>query len=257
MLELKHIEKVFNKGTIDEKILFGDFNLSVKENEFVTVVGSNGSGKTTMLNIVSGDISADSGKQILCGEDITGLKNYKRAKNIARVFQNPVSGTCPSMTIFENMSMADNKGKFFGLTRGKNKKRESFYKEQLSTLAMGLENRLDTKTGALSGGQRQALALIMATLTPPKLLLLDEHTAALDPKSAETVMELTDKIVKEKKLTTVMVTHNLRYAVEFGTRTIMMHEGNIILDISGKERENYKIDDYLKLFNEISIECGN
>lgn len=257
MLELSHIEKIFNKGTIDEKILFDDFNLSVKENEFVTVVGSNGSGKTTMLNIISGDIAADGGNQILCNEDITNLKNYKRAKNIARVFQDPSAGTCPSMTIFENMSMADNKGKFFGLTYGKNKKRKDYYKDRLSTLSMGLENRLDTKTGALSGGQRQALALIMATLTAPKLLLLDEHTAALDPKSAEIVMQLTDKIVKEKHLTTVMVTHNLRYAVEFGTRTLMMHEGNVILDVSGKNRENYKIDDYLKLFNEISIECGN
>lgn len=257
MLELKNINKVFNKGTIDEKVLFDDFNISVEANEFVAVVGSNGSGKTTMLNIISGDISADSGRQILCNEDITNLKNYKRAQNIARVFQNPVLGTCPSMTIFENMSMADNKGKIFGLTRGKNKKRKDFYREQLSTLAMGLENRMDTKAGTLSGGQRQALALIMATLTTPKLLLLDEHTAALDPKSAETVMQLTDKIVREKKLTTIMVTHNLRYAVEFGSRTIMMHEGRAILDIKGKEREVYKIDDYLKLFNEISIECGN
>lgn len=257
MLKLEHISKVFNEGTIDEKVLFSDFNLSIKKGEFVAVVGSNGSGKTTVLNIISGDITPDSGTVLLSGEDISKQKNYKRAKKIARVFQDPSVGTCPSMTIFENMSVADNKAKLYGLTPGLNGKRKDFYRAQLEILGMGLENRMNTKAGALSGGQRQALSLIMATLVRPELLLLDEHTAALDPKSGDIVMELTDKIVKEKQITTLMITHNLRYAVEFGTRSVMMHEGGIVLDISGEEKSAYSIDNYLKMFNEISIECGN
>lgn len=257
MLRLENIGKVFNEGTIDEKVLFSGFNLSIKKGEFVAVVGSNGSGKTTMLNIISGDVSPDTGNVFLENEDITKKKNFVRAKKIARVFQNPAIGTCPSMTIFENMSIADNKGKRFGLSAGLNAKRKDFYCEQLKILGMGLENRMNTKAGTLSGGQRQAMALIMATMSAPELLLLDEHTAALDPKSGDTVMELTEKIVKEKEITTLMVTHNLRYAVEYGTRAIMMHEGNVVLDISGEEKTNYSIDNYLKMFNEISIECGN
>lgn len=257
MLRLENIGKVFNEGTIDEKVLFSGFNLSIKKGEFVAVVGSNGSGKTTMLNIISGDVSPDTGNVFLENEEITKKKNFVRAKKIARVFQNPAIGTCPSMTIFENMSIADNKGKRFGLSAGLNAKRKDFYCDQLKILGMGLENRMNTKAGTLSGGQRQAMALIMATMSAPELLLLDEHTAALDPKSGDTVMELTEKIVKEKEITTLMVTHNLRYAVEYGTRAIMMHEGNVVLDISGEEKTNYSIDNYLKMFNEISIECGN
>ncbi len=257
MLKLEHINKVFNQGTIDEKTLFSDFNISIEKGEFVAVVGSNGSGKTTMLNIASGDVVPDSGKVILDGEDITKQKNYKRAKKIARVFQNPSVGTCPSMTIFENMSVADNKAKCYGLTSGLNNKRKNEYRSQLEILGMGLENRMNTKAGALSGGQRQALSLIMATLVRPELLLLDEHTAALDPKSGDIVMELTERIVREKEITTLMVTHNLRYAVDYGTRSVMMHEGNIVLDIKGEKKKAYGIDNYLKMFNEISIECGN
>lgn len=257
MLKLEHINKTFNQGTIDEKILFSDFNLSIEKGEFVAVVGSNGSGKTTMLNIVSGDVMPDSGSVLLDGEDISKQKNFKRAKKIARVFQNPSVGTCPSMTIFENMSIADNKTNRYDLTPGLNSKRKEEYRRQLEILGMGLENRMNTKAGALSGGQRQALSLIMATLVRPELLLLDEHTAALDPKSGDIVMELTDKIVHEKQITALMVTHNLRYAVEYGTRSVMMHEGNIVLDISGEEKAAYGIDNYLKMFNEISIECGN
>lgn len=257
MLRLDGIDKTFNAGTIDEKCLFENFNLEVKNNDFIAIVGSNGSGKTTVLNLISGDIAPDKGKIILKGEDITSRKNYVRARNIARVFQDPSMGTCPSMTIFENLSVADNKGKRFNLTGGLNVKRKDYYRETLSVLGMGLEDRLSTKAGSLSGGQRQALALIMATLTNPSLLLLDEHTAALDPKSADTVMLLTDKIVREKGLTAVMVTHNLRYAVEYGTRTVMMHDGEIVMDISGEERETFTIDDYLAKFNSISIECGN
>lgn len=257
MLELKNICKTFYPATIDEKILFTDFNLSVSDGEFVAVVGSNGSGKTTILNIISGDLAPDSGNILLADNNITKQKNYQRALKIARVFQNPAVGTCPSMTIMENMSLADNKGNPFNLKRGLNSKRRDFYKSQLELLGMGLENRMETLAGTLSGGQRQALALIMATLKSPTLLLLDEHTAALDPKSSDIVMQLTDKVVKEKKITTLMVTHNLRHAVEHGTRTIMMHDGGIVLDIKGKERADYTIDDFLKIFNEISVECGN
>lgn len=257
MLKLEHIYKKFNKGTIDEKTLFEDFNLNVDSGEFVAIVGSNGSGKTTTLNIVSGDIKPDSGNVLLDGTDITKQKNYQRAAKIARVFQNPAMGTSPSMTIMENMSIADNKGHSYGLTRGLNTKRRDFYQSQLELLGMGLENRMETLAGTLSGGQRQALALIMATMQTPTLLLLDEHTAALDPKSSDIVMSLTDKVVKDKGITTLMVTHNLRHAVAYGTRTVMMHEGGIVLDIKGEERKNKTIDDYLKIFNEISIECGN
>ncbi len=257
MLELNGINKTFNAGTADEKILFSDFSFKLNDGDFVGVIGSNGSGKTTMLNIISGDIEPDSGKVILDGDDITPQKNFNRANRIGRVFQNPSKGTCPSMTIWENLSIADNKGKPFGLSFGLNKQRRDFYCSQLELLGMGLENRLNTPAGSLSGGQRQALALIMATMKTPDLLLLDEHTAALDPKSSDTVMYLTQKVVSEKKITTLMVTHNLRYAVDFGTRAIMMHDGNIIMDISGEEKKNQTIDNYLKIFNEISIECGN
>lgn len=257
MLKLSHIYKSFNTGTIDEKNLFSDFSIDINDGEFVSVIGSNGSGKTTMLNIISGDIRPDGGDVILNGENITKLANYKRARRISRVFQNPSNGTCPTMTIFENMSIADNKGKSYNLTKGLNNKRKEFYQTRLETLGMGLENRLGTLTGALSGGQRQALALIMATLSNPDILLLDEHTAALDPKSADIVMRLTDSVVSENKITTVMITHNLRYAVEYGSRTIMMHDGNAIIDVSGNEKDKKTTADYLKVFNEISIECGN
>ncbi len=257
MLQAEKINKTFHPGTVDEKILFSDFDLFIEEQEFVTVIGSNGSGKTTLLNLIAGDMKPDSGRILLDSRDLTGVPNFRRAKTIGRVFQNPAMGTCPSMTIWENLSVADNKGKSFGLSLGLNRKRKEFYQSQLELLGMGLENRMGTKAGALSGGQRQALALIMATMVRPELLLLDEHTAALDPKSGDTVMELTEKIVTEKKITTLMITHNLRYAVEYGTRTVMMHEGRIVMDVKGGERDEKGIDDYLKVFNEISIECGN
>lgn len=257
MLDLKGINKTFNPGTIDEKVLFTDFNLHIDDREFVAVIGSNGSGKTTMLNIISGSVQPDAGSIMLDGTEMKGMKDFRRAKRIGRVFQNPSMGTSPTMTIWENLSLADNKAKRYGLTRGLNRQRKDFYRTQLEILGMGLEDRMDTLAGTLSGGQRQAMALIMATLVRPDLLLLDEHTAALDPKAADIVMQLTDRVVKEKNITSLMVTHNLRYAVEYGTRTIMMHEGGIVIDATGEERANKSIDDYLRVFNEISIETGN
>ncbi len=257
MLELQGIDKIYNPGTVNEMCLFQDFNLKIQKGDFLSVVGSNGSGKTSLLNIICGSIPTESGKILIGNKDITREKEYKRNAIIGRVYQNPAMGTCPSMTILENMSLADNKGKKYGLLRGTNKGRIEFYKEQLRSLGLGLEDKMDIKVGALSGGQRQAMALLMSTMTPIDFLILDEHTAALDPKTADLIMELTDKIVKEKNLTTIMVTHNLRYAVEYGNRLLMMHQGNIILDKEGYDKEKMKVEDILKLFNEISIECGN
>lgn len=257
MLELKHIHKYYNTGTVNEMCLFEDFNLTIRDHEFVSVVGSNGSGKTSLLNIICGSIPLDEGTIRIGNEDITKMAEYKRQRRIGRVYQNPAMGTCPSMTIAENMALADNKGKFFNLRPGKNKQRIDFYRESLRTLGLGLEDKMDVKVGVLSGGQRQAMALLMSTMTPIEFLMLDEHTAALDPKTAETIMELTDRIVREKNLTTIMVTHNLRYAVDYGNRLLMMHQGKAIMDKAGTEKEETRIDDILKKFNEISIECGN
>lgn len=257
MLELNQISKYYNPGTVNETCLFNHFNLTIQDEEFVSVVGSNGSGKTTMLNIICGSIPIDQGQIILDEKNITNMKEYKRQQIIGRVYQNPAMGTCPTMTILENMSIADNKGKPFNLRPGTNRKRIDFYKESLRKLNLGLEDKLDVKVGSLSGGQRQAMALLMSTLTPIRFLILDEHTAALDPKTAEIIMELTDKIVKEKKLTTVMVTHNLRYAIEYGNRLIMMHQGEAIIDKARSEKAEIKVEDILDRFNQISIECGN
>lgn len=257
MLELKGIHKYYNPGTINEMCLFQDFSLSIDKGEFVSVVGSNGSGKTSMLNIICGSIPLEAGKILIDGKDITKEKEFKRNRTIGRVYQNPAMGTCPSMTILENMSIADNKGKFYGLGRGINKARIDYYKETLAQLGLGLEDKMDVKVGSLSGGQRQAMALLMSTMTPIEFLILDEHTAALDPKTADLIMELTDKIVKEKQLTTIMVTHNLRYAVEYGNRLIMMHQGHCVMDKKGDEKKQISTDEILKVFNEISIECGN
>lgn len=257
MLELKGIEKYYNPGTVNEMCLFDGFDLTVRDGEFVSVVGSNGSGKTSMLNILCGSIPVERGKILIDGQDITNMKEYKRNRRIGRVYQNPAMGTCPSMTILENMSLADNKGKFYGFGRGVNKKRREHYCSLLARLGLGLEDKMDVLVGSLSGGQRQAMALLMSTMTDVDFLILDEHTAALDPKTAEIIMELTDQIVKEKNLTAVMVTHNLRYAVEYGSRLLMMHQGKIVLDLDGEEKRAVQVDDILHQFNEISIECGN
>ena len=257
MLELREIYKYYNPGTVNEMCLFNNFNFKVEDGEFVAVVGSNGSGKTSMLNIICGSIPIDEGAVLINGTNITNMPEYKRMSKIGRVFQNPSMGTCPSMTILENMAMAENKGRPYNLGRGVNKKREDAYRELLRPLNLGLEDKLHVKVGALSGGQRQAMSLLMSTMTTLDFLILDEHTAALDPKTAEINMRLTDQIVREKKLTSIMVTHNLRYAIEYGTRIVMMHQGKVILDKKGEEKKNMNVDDVLDLFNEISIECGN
>ena len=257
MLEFQSISKVYNPGTVHETLLFQDFSLSIEDHSFVTVVGSNGSGKTSMLNILCGTIPVESGKILIGGQNITKMKEFKRYRRMGRVYQDPAKGTCPTMTILENLSMADNKGKPYGLTRGTNKARIQEYKDMLAPLGLGLEDKLGVPVGNLSGGQRQTLALLMATMTPIDFLILDEHTAALDPKTAEIVMELTNKIVREKKLTTLMVTHNLRHAVEYGDRLLMMHQGQIVLDKGGEEKKATRVDDLLSIFNSISIECGN
>lgn len=257
MLELKQINKYYNQGTVNEMCLFEDFSLTIRDRQFVSVVGSNGSGKTSMLNIICGSIPLDSGRIIIGGKDITTMPEYKRQRRIGRVYQNPAMGTCPHMTILENMALADNKGKPFNLLPGTNRQRINYYKEQLHSLGLGLEDKLHVKVGVLSGGQRQAMALLMSTMTPIEFLILDEHTAALDPKTAEVIMALTDQIVREKNLTTIMVTHNLRYAVEYGDRLIMMHQGSAIIDSADEDKASLKVDDILDRFNEISIECGN
>ncbi|GFO84876.1 ABC transporter ATP-binding protein [Anaerostipes butyraticus] len=257
MIELQHIDKYYNIGTVNEVCLFKDFNLTIHDGDFISVIGSNGSGKTSLLNLICGSLGAEAGKIILNGEDITRQKEYVRQRKIGRVYQDPAMGTCPSMTILENMSLADNKGKPFGLGFGTNRKRVSYYRELLSQLGLGLEDMMGSKVGSLSGGQRQAIALLMITMTPIEFLILDEHTAALDPKTAELIMKLTDKVVREKKLTTIMVTHNLRYAVEYGNRLIMMHQGEAIVDKAGEDKDNLDVDDLLDRFNQISIETGN
>ena len=257
MISLQHINKVFHPGTVNETRVFSDFNLSIDTGSFVSVVGSNGSGKTTMLNILGGTLPPDSGHVLLDEEDVVNKKEYLRFKTIGRVYQDPNKGVASSLTIAENMSLADNKGRPYGLTRCVTKKNLERYREIVSSVGLGLEDKMHVPMGVLSGGQRQAVSLLMATMTPIDILILDEHTAALDPKTADIIMEMTDHIIREKHLTAIMVTHNLRYAVEYGDRMIMMHEGKIVLDVRGEEKKRTTVDNVLSLFNEISVECGN
>ena len=257
MLEVKNIRKIYNPGTVQEKCLFDDFSLSIPDGQFVSVVGSNGSGKTSLLNLICGSIQPDGGQILMQGRDIRKDSEHVRARKIGRVYQNPAMGTCAQMTILENLSLADFKGKPAGLHRGTDRRRIDAYREMLRPLGLGLEDMLSARVGTLSGGQRQALALLMSTMTPISFLILDEHTAALDPKTANIIMELTGRVVREKQLTAIMVTHNLRYAVEYGDRILMMHQGHAVLDKAGEEKQAVRIDDLLKIFNEISIECGN
>lgn len=257
MLEIRDIRKTFNKGTINEKRALNGVSLTLADGDFVTVIGGNGAGKSTLLNAVAGTWLVDSGSILIDGIDVTKLPEHKRARYIGRVFQDPMMGTAADMWIEENMALSMRRGQRRTLRPGISNAEREEYRRQLATLGLGLEERMTSKVGLLSGGQRQALTLLMASLKRPRLLLLDEHTAALDPKTAETVMELTARVVSEKHLTTLMVTHNLRHAVEYGDRLIMMHQGHIVFDRSGEEKHATRVDDVLALFNEISVECGN
>lgn len=252
MLELKNIKKVFYPGTVNEKVALNDLNLTLKDGEFVTVIGGNGAGKSTMQNIISGVFRPESGRILLDGIDITALPEYKRAKYLGRVFQDPSMGTAADMQIEENLALASRRGKHRSLRAGITKKEREEYKKLLTELDLGLENRMTAKVGLLSGGQRQAITLLMASLSCPKLLLLDEHTAALDPKTAAKVLEITQRIVDNNHLTTLMITHNMRDAIAYGNRLIMLHEGRIIIDVSGEEKKNLTVEDLLKLFNKAS-----
>ncbi|MDO4541525.1 MAG: ATP-binding cassette domain-containing protein [Bacillota bacterium] len=257
MLELKNITKIYNVGTVNEQRIFNNFNLRIKTGDFVSVIGSNGSGKTSLLNIICGTIPVEAGDIFLDDKSITKMPDYKRSRRIGRVYQNPSMGTCGDLTILENIALADCKGKPFNLRFGIDKKRINYYKEILSSLNLGLEDKVNAKVGSLSGGQRQSMALLMSTMTDLDFLILDEHTAALDPKTAETVMELTNKLVQEKKLTTIMVTHNLRHAKAYGSRLIMMDAGKAILDKRDEEKSALEIEYLLKIFNDISLETGH
>ncbi len=256
LVRLEGIEKIFSPGTPDENRLFSDFSLEVSEGEFVSIIGGNGSGKTSLLDLVCGENFRMPEKVLLDGEDVTRLPDYRRARRIGRVFQDPAKGTCATLTILENLSLAANKGKFFGLGGGVNRKRMEEFRALLRTLNLGLEDRLDQPVGSLSGGQRQALALLISTMTPIDLLVLDEHTAALDPRSSETIMEITRRVVEEKHLTTLMVTHNLKYAAVYGNRLIMMHQGKIAMDLRGEEKRAISMEALLSEFNRISLETG-
>lgn len=248
-LKLTDITKKFEANTVNEKVALDHLNLTVEPGQFVTVLGSNGSGKSTMFNVILGSLFPDEGKVYLGDKDITKLKDYKRALNIGCLYQNPLRGTAPNLTIEENLALAYTRKaspSFFAL----NKKDSAYFREVLSTLGMGLEDRMKTKIGLLSGGQRQAASLLMATIAEPELLLLDEHTAALDPGAAEKVMALTKKIVEENKITTLMITHDMEYALEYGSRTIMLDSGKIVMDLTGKEREEMTTGKLAELFYE-------
>ena len=252
MLEVRDIFKTFNPGTINEKRALNGLNLHLKPGDFVTVIGGNGAGKSTMLNSVAGVFPVDAGSILIDGVDVTHLPEYKRAKYIGRVFQDPMMGTAATMQIEENLALAARRGKPRTLRIGITKQEREEYREQLKILDLGLEDRMTAKVGLLSGGQRQALTLLMATLQKPKLLLLDEHTAALDPKTAAKVLEATERIVRKDNLTTMMITHNMRDAIAYGNRLIMMYDGHIVVDVSGEEKKNLTVEQLLNLFSQAS-----
>lgn len=250
MMRITDIKKTFYSALGEEKAIFRGLNLDMREGEFISIIGSNGAGKSTLLDTITGNIILDDGTIEVDGEIINSLAKHKRGEFVSKVYQNPSMGTAPSMTIFENLSMADNKGKLFGFSCGLNHSRKEYYMNLLKELDLGLENFMDTEVQYLSGGQRQCLALLMATLNRPKILLLDEHTAALDPKTSKIIMDKTEEIVRREKIPTLMITHNLQDAIRYGNRLIMLHNGEIILDISGEEKENLTSDALMKIFQD-------
>ena len=252
MLEIKNVTKIFNKGTVNEKVARDDFSLTLEDGDFVTVIGGNGSGKSTMMNAIAGVWPVDEGRIVIDGIDVTKLPEHKRAKYLGRVFQDPMTGTAATMGIEENLALAKRRGKSRSLKTGITKKEREEYKELLKSLDLSLEERMTSKVGLLSGGQRQALTLLMATLQKPKVLLLDEHTAALDPKTAAKVLETTEKIVNRDKLTTLMITHNMKDAIVHGNRLIMLKDGHVILDIRGEEKKKLTVEDLLHKFEAAS-----
>ena len=252
MLEIKNVTKIFNKGTVNEKVALDDFSLTLEDGDFVTVIGGNGSGKSTMMNAIAGVWPVDEGRIVIDGIDVTKLPEHKRAKYLGRVFQDPMTGTAATMGIEENLALAKRRGKSRSLKTGITKKEREQYKELLKSLDLSLEERMTSKVGLLSGGQRQALTLLMATLQKPKVLLLDEHTAALDPKTAAKVLETTEKIVNRDKLTTLMITHNMKDAIVHGNRLIMLKDGHVILDIRGEEKKKLTVEDLLHKFEAAS-----
>lgn len=252
MLKINQLKKTFNPGTVNEKVAMSDVNLHLASGDFVTIIGSNGAGKSTLFNLIGGYFLPDEGKILLDGQDITYMKEHKRAKYIGRLFQDPLKGTAPSMTIEENLALSYLRSTNAKLSFGISKKERELFRERLAQLDLGLEDRLKTKMGLLSGGQRQAVTLLMSTLVAPKLLLLDEHTAALDPATADKVLKITKEMIKERKITTMMITHNIQSALELGNRTMMMDHGTIVLDIKGEERAHLTVQDVLELFKKKS-----
>lgn len=252
MLEIKNISKTFNPNTVNEKLALNDLSLTLNDGDFVTVIGGNGAGKSTLLNAIAGTFKVDCGSIMLDDVDVTNIPEYKRAKFLGRVFQDPMLGTAAGMQIDENLAIAELRGSRHTLRWGVRKEQRLYYRELLKELDLGLEDRLTSKVGLLSGGQRQAVTLLMATIKKPKLLLLDEHTAALDPKTAAKVLEITDKIVNANKLTTLMITHNMKDAIEHGNRLIMLHAGKIIIDVSGEEKSKLTVESLLEMFNTVS-----
>lgn len=252
MISIENGNKYFHKGSINEVFALNEINLTIQEGDFITIIGSNGAGKSTLLNSIAGSFFLDSGSIKVNDQDVTGWPEYKRARLISRVFQDPLLGTCPSATIEQNMALAKKRGQWRGFSSGVKKKDRPFFKESLKQLDLGLENRLLDKVGLLSGGQRQALTMLMATMIKPEVLLLDEHIAALDPKTANQILMLTEKIVSQQNLTTLMITHNMKHAIEYGNRLIMLHQGRIISDVTAEEKKNLTVDDLLQKFYDSS-----
>jgi len=254
MIVLDNCSKLFHRGSVNEVVALDSIDLRIEEGDFVTVIGSNGAGKSTLLNLIAGTFDTDAGKITIGSRDVTAWPEYKRAKLISRVFQDPLLGTCPSATIEQNLALAKKRGQWRGFTRGVKARDRDGFRQRLSMLGLGLEERLQDRVGLLSGGQRQALTMLMATMVKPEVLLLDEHIAALDPKTAQQILSLTREIVEGQKLTTLMITHNMKHAIDFGNRLIMLHQGKIISDIAGREKSKLTVDDLLQKFYSCSEE---